>query len=325
MFRKIILLFFIVGLLCPKSSEAMVLFPFKGEVNPSKKEFFVEIDTGGKKPFVIQLVSISEHLYEVSINVDHLKTDFFDISTILESSLEIVRAENRAVRSLTGKIISKYTLLNYKPVKELSGQFEIKEQKVYFNSLSFGSIFCKGYIQLTPPFKIDLLIRLSGMDINDFLGFFADRKKIVANGQVDGEIYVSGSLGRMELEGKLLSYDGVVNQLEYSAFILDAKGVYPNINVSGSNITQQDGMTFNLVGMINLGDKENLGKQIKALVKEPLVRKDEQSLEWTLRRIRSNNRSGTTEIKYLRRKGKDLNETSEDDSGLFGIERRMEF
>lgn len=325
MHKKVFLLFFVLGVLCPKLAEASILFPFKGEVDPMKKEFLIEINSEGENPFVVQSTQVSENLYHILINVDHLKTTFFDISTILESSVELIRAKDNTIRSLSGNILSKYTLLNYKPVRELSGQFEIREQKIYINSLSLGNIFCKGFIRLFPPFEIELLIRLSGIEINDFLAFFVDRKKVIAHGYVDGDINISGRLGKMKLKGRLTSNDGAVNQLEYDTFILNVKGVYPNINISGSNIAQTDGFIFNLNGMIDLSDKENLGKQIKAITKEPLVSQYGQTLEWTLKRVRSDGNTGTTELKYLRRKKSTFDQMLEGDSGMFGIERKVEF
>jgi hypothetical protein len=325
MFKKVFLLFFVLGVLCPKLSEASILFPFKGEVDPMKKELLVEINSGGENPFVVQSTQVSEDLYNILINIDHLKTKFFDISTVLESSVELIRAKDNTIRSLSGNILSKYTLLNYKPMRELSGQFEIREQKIYINFLTLGNIFCKGFVRLFPPFEIELLIRLSGIDINDFLAFFVDRKKIVAHGYVDGDINISGRLRKMKLKGRLTSNDGAVNQLEYNRFILNAEGVYPKINISGSNVTQMDGFIFNLNGRINLSDKENLGKQIKAITREPLVSQDGQTLEWTLKRVSSDDKTGTTELKYLRRKKSTFDQMLEGGSGMFGIERKVEF
>ena len=39
-----------------------------------------------------------------------------------------------------GEIRSRYSLVDYKPIRELSGQFEIKDGRVSLTSFSFGNL-----------------------------------------------------------------------------------------------------------------------------------------------------------------------------------------
>lgn len=327
MFRKIFLLFCILWALSLRFSEAETLFPFKGGIEFPQKKIFFTINPEGKNPLSVKIARQQENLYQVDVTIDHLKTSFFDdISTVVEGIIEVIKEENNTVRALSGKIRSKYTLINYKPVAESFGQFEIKGNMLYLNSLSVGNISCKGFVQMSAPYTVNLSVKLSSVDMKDFLTFFVGKHEIpTEGGGVTGEIHISGNLNQVQLKGSLAAYHGLVDKLAYNSIVLNAEGIYPVIHISNSNITETDGMTFNVVGSIDLSDKDNFDKQIALLTKEPLIIRTGGDLEWTLKRIRAQEAGGTTEFKYLLRKGEDISTLSEGGSDMLGIEQSLEF
>ena len=216
-------------------------------------------------------------------------------------------------------------MINYKPVRDFAGQLEIKDGVFYLNSLSVNDVDIKGSIQIVEPYGVDLRLKLSNMDMNDFLVFFMDRDKFVAEGDVSGDIHITGNSRKIRLDGDLVSYNGFVNKLNYKCFVLKAGGIYPVLNIKGTNVTQLDGFIFNLDGDVDLSDKPNLGKQIKSLLKTPLVNVDGKNYEWTLKRMRIENDAAATELKYLKRRRSDINTLSEEEAGILGLERKLEF
>jgi len=324
MLKKIFLLLLVLGYAGSGVSYADTLFSFKGDFDFYKKELFLKVDSFPEGGLSLKIVKNDENAYKASIDINHLNTDLFDISTVLEGFLEFTQDEKGEVQSLKGKFASSYTLINYKPSGDLSASLEFQKDILYINSFSSDHMFCKGSVGFSSPYKTDILFQLSGMDMNDFLAFFADTSKIVSNGKVDGDIQVSGSLKRLELSGELASYDAFVSELEYRSFHLNAKGVYPVINITGTNIIQPDGFTFNLVGMIDLSDKENFRKQIKELVKEPVVNGVGKDMEWTLKRVQFDD-GGKTELKYLKRKDKTMDSLYNKETGMLGLEKKIEF
>ena len=155
--------------------------------------------------------------------------------------------------------------------------------------------------------------------------FFMDRDKFVAEGDVSGDIHITGNSRKIRLDGDLVSYNGFVNKLNYKCFVLKAGGIYPVLNIKGTNVTQLDGFIFNLDGDVDLSDKPNLGKQIKSLLKTPLVNVDGKNYEWTLKRMKIENDAAATELKYLKRRRSDINTLSEEEAGILGLERKLEF
>jgi len=79
------------------------------------------------------------------------------------------------------------------------------------------------------------------------------------------------------------------------------------------------------LGTINLLDKKNFRRQIASLARKPVIVDDNHNLEWTFRRIESDNESGITELKYLRRKKNDIHSLSDNQGDMLGIERILEF
>lgn len=326
MLRIIFYLLFILGLICPGFSEAAILLPFQGEIEFPQKEFSITINPKGQNPLSIKITQKQENLYQALVKIDHMKTPFFDdISTVLEGVIEVIREDDNTVRALSGKIGSKYTLINYKPVEEAFGLFEVKGDNLYFNSLSVGNALLRGSVQIVAPYALDLSVQLSSVPMSDFLTFFVGKHEIAADGTVTGEIHISGKLDQVQLKGNLASYYGLVHTLNYDNITLNAEGIYPIIHISESNITQADGVTFNIAGNIDLSDKGNFKKQIRLLTKQPLIRSEGEELEWTLKRLRSQEHSGTTELKYLLRKEDDINTLSEGGSEMLGVERRVKF
>jgi len=96
--------------------------------------------------------------------------------------------------------------------------------------------------------------------------------------------------------------------------------------ISNSTVSKSDGVSFMLDGPINLKDKANFKKQIKALTRAPVVSDSGSEMEWTIKRI-SPEESDTTELKYRFRKGDALGIGTSvgDESDMFGIERTRKF
>ncbi len=322
-FQRVVFFVLIFGVFSVPLAAAEELFSFVGDVDFSKAVLSLTVDTQKKSTVALQAGRVSEHMFRFSFEAEHLALRSFDISTVLEGEIEILPWKTE--QGLKGKIWSKYTLVNYKPVQELFGHFEIKKGTLFLHSLILGSLDCQGTIQFVAPYKIDLLIKLTSVQMKDFIHFFTKKKDESAQGYVDGEIKLGGVPGQMSVKGTLSSYNGVVKEKEYQSIILNLFGIYPVMRVADTVVAQPDGLTFSVTGDVDLRSPEGFSKQIKALTRKPLVYEKGENLEWTLKRVRDEDNAGTIEIKYLKRQGDDLSTLSEEDSDMFGFERRVEF
>jgi hypothetical protein len=326
---KVFLFVFLV-IFIPKLSSAEKLFFFEGQIDLSKNEFNIVLDLNEGSSVTAKATRMSETNYRFLLDIDHLKTPLFDLLSKIESSVDLVKGEGDTTdpfdAALQGKIWSQYSLVDYKPIDELSGRFEIKDKRLYLRALSVGNLTCEGHLDLTAPYSLDVSVNLSGVNMEDFLNFWGSGKDTESSGDVFGEIKASGSLKHLALKGSLKSRDGFVQELDYNAIVLNIEGVYPFMEIAQSTISKSDGVSFSLDGPLDLSDKENFKKQIEALTLAPLVSDSDSELEWIIKRLNPEN-SGTTELKYHVQKGDALGTgpSSGDEIDMLGIERSRKF
>lgn len=327
--RFILLVLFAVSI--PKLSFAEKVFSFEGQVDFSKKEFNIVLNLGDKSSLEAKVQKTSETEYRFLLDIEHLKTPFFDLLSKVESSIEIIRGPENFYKKLgdtklRGRVWSQYSLVNYKPIQELSGSFEVKDRRLHLTAFSFGSLNCNGYVDLIPPYKLDLVINLLDVGMKDFLNFWGAGDEYESSGAVSGEIRAFGALDHLMLKGNLESRHGFVQKLDYDIISLNIEGVYPHMQIAHSTISKSDGVSFTLDGPINLEDKANFKKQIKALMIAPLVSDSGSELEWTIKRLNPEG-SGTTELKYRfqRKNALESGASAGDKIDMLGIERTRKF
>lgn len=313
-------------LFSPVPAAAETLFPFTGEFDLQQKSLTIAVHPEADSPVVVELSQSDDRVYHISVNIKDWQTAFFNMSTVIEGTVDVKRNADGTIHSLVGKVESQYTLFNHQPIQEMVGQFEIRQGRLTIQALSLGSVNMKGSILLKSPYTLDLQFQLAGVPLEDFIAFFAGRPKFIAEGLVDGEIAVSGPIDHLNMKGSLFSDNGTIKGLEYSSIVLNAQGIYPLIVVGeNSTIVQTDGAPFHISGSINLAEKGSFSKQLAALAKTPVVSYERDHLEWTLKRIQSEKEPGTTELKYLMRKGDDRDHTGDSSEDMIGVERKMEF
>ena len=322
---------FIAILILPRIACAQEVFSFRGSIDLEKNEFNVVLDLGAESSLSAQAQKTSENDYRFSIDFEHVQTPLFDLLSKIESTVEIVSEDSPAVSglddvSLRGKVWSQYSLIDYKPINELSGHFEIKDQRLYLSAISVCKILCAGHIDLTAPHNLDLVLTLDGVAMPDFLGFWSAGEQYASSGAVYGSIRASGTLERTAMKANLQSHSGYVQKLDYDTIVLNIEGIYPNMRIDQSTVSQSDGVSFALKGPFDLSDKMNFRKQIKALTLAPIVSRSGTETEWTIKRLKPQG-NGTTELKYRFKRGHELG-TRPSMGGnidMLGIERTEKF
>lgn len=350
---KILLSVLIFLLSSPQMVSAEILFIFEGRVDFAQNQFSLDLDfpsqtplSAGRRtpilpvpaassgertpPLSLTIGKISEKDYQLSLGAEHLKIPFYDLLGKIESSVEVVGKSGSAPIfpgapvTLRGKIWSQDSLVNYKPIRELSGRFEIKDNQLFLHSLSFGNIVCQGRAGLVSPYKLDLQAVLYEVDMEDFLNFWVRGKEYESLGTVSGGIGVSGTLESPVLKGSLESHNGFIESLAYNSIYLNAEGVYPKMQIVHSTISKTDGVSFSFEGPFDLSGQENFQKQIRALTFAPLVSDSISERAWTIKRLRQKG-AAATEVKYLLRKGDRGGISPAQESDMLGLERTVKF
>ncbi|MBI5415260.1 MAG: hypothetical protein HZA29_00430 [Candidatus Omnitrophica bacterium] len=312
---------------CPPAS-AHVVFTFHGQVDFSRKQLDVVLDflpppesgppanpaDNHPSTVAVSAARTSPGDYRLSLDIEHLRTPLFDLLSKIEGSFEIVPPR------VKGRIWSRDSLVDYRPIRELAGQFEIKDNRLFLNDLSVANLNCAGTLDMRYPYKMDLTVKLQDMAMKDFLDFWVRGNGYDSSGSVSGELGISGTPERLNLKGSLESYNGTIEQLAYNTIHLNAEGIYPDMRILDSTLSKADGVSVNFSGPFDLSDQENFQKQISALVFAPIVSGSLTQREWTIKRTRQAG-AGSTEIKYLLRKDDRISGGSD----MLGVQQRMDF
>jgi len=330
MFKALIMLCMMV--LLTDRSFAESEFTFKGDFDLTGQAINIVVDIEDQRSVAATFRRVADNGYKLSLDINHLKTPLFDLLSKIESDIELKQNDGNSslpatdAPRLTGKVWSRYSLIDYKPVTELSGNFEIRDNRLMLHSLDFGILKCSGSVGLGAPFDLDLVFNLYDVAMDDFLNFWGSGQPYQTAGTVSGDIKVSGTPDNLVLKGNLESRGGFVQKLDYDVISLNIEGIYPNMKIARSLIAKSDGVSFSFEGPLNLKDKKNFKKQLKALTIAPLVLGSGSEREWTIKRLNPD-ATETTELKYRMRTGDALGTgTSIDDEiDMLGIEQTRKF
>ena len=324
--RKITL--FVLGLcfFFPVDSFSKDIFSFDGRVNVEKEQMEFQLDFSGGGSIAVKSEMQDDRKLSLQLDVEHLKAFQSDLSSEFKGLIEFSRKEKKSIDAVFGKLWSQYTLLNYRPIRELSGQFELKNKKLYLRSFSVGNVAFNGYVDLVSPYNLDLVFNLAMIEMNDFLDFWMKDRKYDSGGLVSGTIGVAGNLSKLFLKGRLESHDGFIKKIAFNSLYLNLNGFYPRLEVVNSTISEKDGLSFAFSGPIDLSDKKNFKKQIKALTFLLDVKGTDSEAEWTIKKYNKEKGSfDTTELKYFLQKNPVSGLLSNEDAGVLGVERRISF
>ena len=342
--RGIIFIFCALIFIFPLSSSAEILFSFVGQMDLLNKQMklmvldapsetstslneyphFSLLDKQPENSLLASVERATPSDYRLSFNVEHFKTFLFDLSSNIESSIEVIEPSAGAGRSINGKFWSQYSLIDYKPGGDISGEFEIRDGKVYIHSMSLGDLTCQGYVSFLDPYQVDMAVNLKEMNLDSFLDFWIKNKEFQSSGTVSGEIQITGDFHHPFLKGNLAASEGTIKKLNFNKLFLNAQGPYPQLEITKLTIHQNDGLSFEMEGPFDLSDRKNFKKQIDALTMSPLVQHSESESQWTIKHL-EDREAGSTEIKYHLRKDKNAGSFSTENSDMLGIERTIDF
>jgi len=310
--------------ICSKPAFALETCPFSGQIDFLHQKINLVLGENDQGSMALELMVMLNHNYQLQLNLEHLKTSLFEISTKLEGSLGLVESTDKKEYLLQGQITSRYSLFNRKPIGEFAGIFQIKNHTLYLPTASVGGVNVNGFIELIFPYKMNFAFQFNEMPMADFLSIWVDNPDLRAQGEVSGTIQVAGALNQLMLKGSFAAYNGTVEELAYDSIVLSAEGPYPVVKLVKATITQSDGMSFNLEGHLDLSDRQNFQKQIEALTKSPLVKEGNSQWEWTIKRKGKEDIS-ISELKYFLQKKDSQQNPLKESSDVMGVEQNIKF
>jgi len=311
-------------LVLPGSLYGEVLCSFTGKLDlPQKKidSTFIK----NKNSISVQYIKTAKNNFLFKGRIENIPTPLFRVSLVLEGSLELIEEKDASGRFLRGTLISRDSLINHKPVPEISGYFEIKNGRVYLHSLSWAGFVAHGYMGILAPFEIGLDVRWVDVALEDLAAVLGCKEKNSSLlGMVSGQIIFSGFLDRLVLKGKLTADDGVIQDLKFDNILVNFDGLYPLVHIGDSHITEANGLSFNMEGNLDLRDRCHLMAAVTTLEMSPLIDETDVHREWTIKRKQESDRSAT-EFKYRLQKQEKEDVSSKEEADMFSIEHSIKF
>jgi hypothetical protein len=307
-------------------SGAAYAFSFHGEIDFRQSQAHVEVVPLPDSPPIDIVVNRRESgQYTLSAQVDDVLVRGIPLTMVLEGRL--MPAESpEGIAFWRGDVVSDYVLLDHKPISGVSGHFEFREGFFYLRDFVFNGLHCKGQWEMTSPYPLEVRATLKQWEGAVIQPLLAAPWMGVEGETFDGEIFLSGVLGSVAVKGKILS--SVPNEKEgttYQQAVYIFSGIYPKLQLRDSLYTQDDGITVLLNGELDLSSQKDWERQVADLVKAPIVQEGENAGSWTLKRVESSKGVGATELKYLWRRNDEEDPSTRSDSGMLGVERKIEF
>ena len=315
----------VFGLMRSPCAFSYEIYPFHGQIDFREKKLELVAGDGDPSLISFRLVSLPENNFHIHLDIEHIQSPLFDLSTQLEGDLTLVEPSAMGGRSWKGQFQSRYSLLNHKPIEELSGTFEIKNHVLYLSDLSVAGVHLQGLWELADPRGMDLAIQFKDISLKDFMALWAEDPNLEAQGLMSGNLQISGHFPRLILKGTLASYAGQVGDLLYDSIVLNFQGQWPLVKLMDSIVTESEGISFRMEGNLDLSSHQALIKDISALNKSPLVSAGDPQWEWTIKR-KEKDKDSSSELKYFLRKEDQNNQSpSAEDSDLLGVEQKIKF
>jgi hypothetical protein len=272
---------------CAWADEAAlsrVVIPFEGMVDLKAAKVELTLGREGAGIVVCEIVRPSADRYDFKADVRHVSTSLGDVAALVSGRFELV-GPDRLRRELVGEVSTRYTLLNYKPVRDVHIKFALKQRRLTIDPLWFGALSGHGQISLVAPHDMDVSLELLSADLDEFWSMLRGHgiKTPPLSGVMTGALTLKGPWGKPVVNGHLAAYNGRLKNLSYEMIDLRFEGTYPLVHFQDGKVVSSDGPSFKVGGVLDLSDLSRLGTQVRQLKREFIVSDDVSGRTWAFR------------------------------------------
>lgn len=305
-------------------ADAETICTFSGQADFSNKDIQLEI-VFKEKEKIVNSLKIAGDAFYLNSQLEHIKINQADLTTNLESSFYIEKNAVGKIQSLDGIVWTKYSLLNYKPFREVVGSFHFKEGKLIIEKVTWAEMSFSGQLNLKAPFDLDFTVEINDMDINTLVplaGIKSDR--LFLSGLVSGKLRVFGRLNGIQIKGQLYSKEGQIEDFAYREANINFGGFYPLLDIVDSSISDEQGYVYSLVGRFDLLEINNFTSSQHQISVSPFSDSNFNSQAWTIRK-EGLGRDSELEFGYRLKPNQLPEGLSGNREGMLGIERKHKF
>lgn len=310
----------VMSVCTPHRSEASISYPLKGSIDLTNQA--IDVSLGITKDSFVHLIGKKkERNYALSLSFDHIQTSRWMFSTSLEATFDKVSDDGKDWK---GKWWTRYSLVNFQPIQELSGEIEVNKGKLLFTNTILGPITLQGQVHLKAPYRFSTQALVQDIDLETLMKWWLKKKKNPYGGTVSGKLMLTGNIDHVLLKGDFVATNIIYKEWAFDKIELAMEGLYPNVLISNCDVYLPDGPQVKLSGPFNLSDEDNYKNQIAALSRKLSLGGGDSGLKWTVQGD-SEDPSKKTEIKYMRRPNDLFGQRNQEEENFFGVERKLEF
>lgn len=238
-------------------------FTLDGLLQPAKRDFDFNIFAKNKERNIatdatlegVSKVGITGDFstfpyFTLNISANHLKLLGLDLLSNYNVKGKFDYSQEDRLNSIVGEFTTSGTIINYSPMRELKGNYEIVGGKIKFNGLNYGDIvFANGFISITPPNEVDLKIRFKGAQLGGLTDLTLGKGLI--SGLVHGDMRFYGILAELKMDGQLELLNGNISKIKYNSAKINFKGDGTIIELVNSKVYTEGGV-LDLEGKLDM-------------------------------------------------------------------------
>lgn len=191
--------------------------------------------------------------FTLNINATHLKLLGFDLLSNYNINGRLNYGKDGRLDTVVGDFSTSGSLINYDPIRELKGTYEIEGSKIKLLGLNYGDVvFANGYFSSSSPNEIDLNLKFKGAQLGGLTDLTMERGLI--SGLVFGDIRVCGDLEKnFKINGSLDFLNGNIGIVKYNSAKITMKGNGERLEFFDSKVYTDDGV-LTLEGKMDMKD-----------------------------------------------------------------------
>lgn len=191
--------------------------------------------------------------FTLSMNANHLKMMGFDLLSNYGVTGKLNYGAGNKLESVTGDFSTSGSLINYDPVREVRGAYELKDGVLKLTGVNYGDIvYANASFGMGGTDEIDLHLKFKGAQLGGLTDLAMEKGMI--SGFVFGDMNIRGGLGKeMDIDGQFEFLNGNISTLHYNSAKIMLRGKSSTLEFIDSKVYTGD-QVLTVEGRIDLGD-----------------------------------------------------------------------
>jgi len=191
--------------------------------------------------------------FTLEVNANHLKAFGIDLMSNYKINGRLNYGADGGLVSINGDFCTSGSIINYDPIREVRGAFEIRDGRLKLTGVNYGDVMImNASVSLAGRNDLDVHMKFKGAQLGGLMDLITDRGLL--SGTVIGDLYIRGELGKqMDINAQLEFFNGNISVIGYNSAEVNVKGRGSRLEFIDSKV-YTDGEALTLEGSINTAD-----------------------------------------------------------------------